>query len=308
MSISSNAPKAKEKLTKLMARSGLCSRRKAEEYIRAGRVSVNRDTVTNPAETASIDDAIYVDGEKLSFPKMALWLFHKPPGYLVSRQDVQNRPTIFEHPTLKLLEKDGRQLLNIGRLDMTSEGLLLLCNDGMLKNYLEKSDLPRIYHVRYFGGLDKDKLRQLQNGARIDGVNYGNVTILHQEKFSVTKRNHWIKLQIHEGKNREIRKMINWCGAEVSRLIRTDFGEFSLADLPKGAAQKIPEPQTIALWKKFAEPNNTKLYQAKSEAISPTKYEPDATMPRRKKPGKKLGKKPTRHANMSGKHHAPKSH
>ncbi len=287
MSISSNAPKAKEKLTKLMARSGLCSRRKAEEYIRAGRVSVNRDTVTNPAETASIDDAIYVDGEKLSFPKMALWLFHKPPGYLVSRQDVQNRPTIFEHPTLKLLEKDGRQLLNIGRLDMTSEGLLLLCNDGMLKNYLEKSDLPRIYHVRYFGGLDKDKLRQLQNGARIDGVNYGNVTILHQEKFSVTKRNHWIKLQIHEGKNREIRKMINWCGAEVSRLIRTDFGDFSLGDLPKGAVQKIPEPQTVALWKQFARP-----------AESTSALETELPMPRRSKSA--------RHA-ATGKPHAPKS-
>ena len=238
-----------DKLAKLIARAGLYSRRDAENVIRAGRVKLNGTIITIPAERALPTDIIMVDDKPLTFDATCLYMFHKPIATLTTRTDPQNRATIFECDALRDLEKDDKKLLNIGRLDMSSEGLLLLTNDGALKRYLEKSDLPRRYKVRYFGRLDDRKLTQLQKGVTIDDVKYQKA-ILHQSPKSEGK-NSWLEITIYEGKNREIRKMIEYCGGTVNRLIRLQFGGFTLDTLPNGAVSKIPHQQCQKLLPDF---------------------------------------------------------
>ena len=232
---------AGDKLAKLIARAGLYSRRDAENVIRSGRVKLNDTIITIPAQRALPTDIIMVDDKPITFDATCLYLFHKPIDTLTTRSDPHNRATIFECDALQALEKDDKKLLNIGRLDMTSEGLLLLTNDGALKRYLEKSDLPRRYKIRYFGRLDDRKLQQLQQGVTIDGIRYQKA-ILHQMPQTEGK-NSWLEITIYEGKNREIRKMMEWCGGRVNRLIRLQFGSFTLGTLSKGAVSKISNQQ-----------------------------------------------------------------
>ena len=238
-----------DKLAKLIARAGLYSRRDAENVIRAGRVKLNGTIITIPAERALPTDIIMVDDKPLTFDATCLYMFHKPISTLTTRTDPQNRATIFECEALRALEQDDKKLLNIGRLDMSSEGLLLLTNDGALKRYMEKSDLPRRYKVRYFGRLDERKLKQLEQGVTIDEVKYQKVT-LHATPQGEGK-NSWLEITIYEGKNREIRKMIEYCGGTVNRLIRLQFGGFTLGTLPSGAVSEIPHQQCKTLLPDF---------------------------------------------------------
>jgi 23S rRNA pseudouridine2605 synthase len=221
-----------------MARAGLCSRREAERLIEAGRVMLNGEPVTTPAVNVTADDLIVVDGEPLAEPEPArLWRYHKPRGLVVSERDEKGRPTIFE----KLPEDIGR-VISVGRLDINSEGLLLLTNDGALARALElpEKGWTRRYRVRAFGHVPPEKLEALKSGVTIEGVRYGPVQArIDREQGDNT----WLTFAIREGKNREIRRICEHLGLKVNRLMRVAYGPFQLGDLTRGAVEEVPRKQ-----------------------------------------------------------------
>ncbi len=204
------------RLAKVIARAGLCSRRQAESWIVAGRVEVNGKQIRTPAFNVSESDKIIVDGKPLqSRQGTRVWLYHKPAGFVVTEKDPEGRATIF-----KELEKHGLpRVLSVGRLDINTEGLLLLTNDGGLKRVLE---LPatgwlRRYRVRAHGRINQEKLDKLKNGMEVDGIKYGSI----DAKLESSKgTNVWINVALREGKNREIKNVLAALGLQVNRLIR----------------------------------------------------------------------------------------
>lgn len=223
-----------ERIAKRMARAGLCSRREAETWIAAGRVEVNGKVLETPAFTVTLKDKIEVDGNLISSKERTrLWLFHKPAGTVTTNRDPEGRKTVFE--TLP----DGLpRLLSVGRLDINTEGLLLMTNDGGLSRELE---LPttgwlRRYRVRVHGKVNEQELEKLKDGIAVDGVLYGAIdaTLEH-----VQGTNSWLSVSLREGKNREIKNVLGHLGLNVSRLIRISFGPFQLGDLPTGAVREI---------------------------------------------------------------------
>ena len=224
-----------ERIAKVIARAGLCSRRDAERLIGEGRVKVNGKVLTSAATNVTAKDAVTVDGLPLPHKEETkLWRYHKPGGLVVSNHDPQGRPTIFE----KLREQLPR-VLSIGRLDINTEGLLLLTNDGELARFLE---LPatgwiRRYRVRAFGHVDEASLKKLENGVEIDGVRYGPVEAKIER---VQGDNSWLTIAIREGKNREVKRICEHLGLQVNRLIRTAFGPFQLGELPRGGIEEVP--------------------------------------------------------------------
>jgi 23S rRNA pseudouridine2605 synthase len=224
-----------ERIAKVMARAGLASRREAEAWIEAGRVSVNGAKITSPALNVSPRDKITVDGKPLpGAERTRLFLYHKPRGLVTTSSDPQGRPTIFE-----ALPKDLPRLISVGRLDLTTEGLLLLTNDGGLARALE---LPatgwlRRYRVRAHGKVMQSQLDELRDGVSIDGINYGPIeATLDREQTS----NVWVTFAIREGKNREVRNVMRHLGLHVARLIRVSFGPFQLGDIPEGEVAEVP--------------------------------------------------------------------
>ena len=223
-----------ERIAKVMARAGLCSRREAEAWIAAGRVAVNGAVIASPALNVGPRDRIAVDGKALpARERTRLFLYNKPPGLVTTHADPQGRPTIFGG-----LPKDLPRLISVGRLDLSTEGLLLLTNDGGLARVLE---LPatgwlRRYRVRAFGAIAQDALDRLRDGIEVEGVRYGSIeATLDRAQGS----NVWITFAIREGKNREIRNVLRHLGLQVNRLIRVSFGPFQLADLPGGAIEEV---------------------------------------------------------------------
>jgi 23S rRNA pseudouridine2605 synthase len=217
------------RLNKCIAHSGVCSRRDADLLIEKGRVSVNGKQVTGPYIVQD-DDVVSVDGKEIpQKPKTKIWAYYKPVGLVTSHRDEKGRPTVFDQENVKKL---GR-VVSVGRLDLNSEGLLLLTNDPSFAHQAEKpsNQLKRVYKIRVFGTLDYQALDQLQNGMTIDGIRYGKITVEYEEQKS---RNEWLLVTLQEGKNREIRKVFNHLGLEVNRLIRLSFGNFELADLKPG--------------------------------------------------------------------------
>ena len=217
------------RIAKVMARAGLCSRRDAEAWIAAGRVSVNGKVLESPAYNVSDVDDVRVDGQRLGAPERTrLFLFHKPRGLVTTARDPEGRPTIFD-----ALPPDLPRVVAIGRLDINTEGLLLLTNDGGLARVLE---LPatgwlRRYRVRAHGAVDQSKLDSLSGGISLDGVDYAAIEAkLDREQGS----NAWITMGLREGKNREIKKVLEHLGLAVNRLIRISFGPFELGDLAEG--------------------------------------------------------------------------
>jgi len=213
------------RVAKVIAQSGYCSRREAEEIIAEGRVKVNGETITSPA-TFITDHSIKID-DKLINEKQAvrLWLFHKPEGILTTTKDPQGRKTVFD-----LLPKNMPRTITVGRLDYNTEGLLLLTTSGELARYMElpKNKWVRKYRARVFGKINHERLKKLEKGITVDGVRYGSIKVeVDVEKDS----NSWLKIAIEEGKNREIRKVMEHLGLKVNRLIRVSFGPFSLGDL-----------------------------------------------------------------------------
>ena len=217
-----------------MARFGLCSRREAEKWVRGGRVRVNGLTLTDPATNVTAECKIHVDGQLLGDPEATrLWRYHKPKGLLTSHRDPQGRPTIFDS-----LSTSIPRVVSVGRLDMNSEGLLLLTNDGALARRMElpATGLTRSYRVRVHGFVNKTALAKLKNGITIDGLHYGSVEALLDRQVG---HNAWLSVALKEGKNREIRNVLRGIGLTVNRLIRVGYGPFSLGSLPSGAAVEI---------------------------------------------------------------------
>ena len=227
-----------ERLAKVIARSGLASRREAEEMIRAARVAVNGWLVLEPATNVTPDDEILVDGEPLPAPEpVRLWRYHKPRGRIVARRDPQGRPTIYDDLPAELARAQP-----VGRLDFNSEGLLLLTNDGALKRALELPERgwTRRYRVRAFGRVHPRALARLQEGIVIDGVHYGPI----RAELEVADRpNKWLTFALKEGRNREIRRICEHLGLQVSRLIRTSYGPFQLGRLPRATVEEVPRKQ-----------------------------------------------------------------
>lgn len=231
----SAVPTDGDRLAKVIARSGLCSRRDAEGWIKDGRVTVNGKKVLTPAFNVSEKDKIKVDGEPLAARQgTRVWLYHKPAGLVVTEKDPEGRPTVFE----ALEEKELPRVVSIGRLDINTEGLLLVTNDGGLKRVLE---LPatgwlRRYRVRAFGSVTQEQLDTLKDGIEIDGIQYGPIeAILERTQGS----NSWLVLSLREGKNREVKNVLGALGLQVNRLIRVSYGPFQLGDLPEGEVEVV---------------------------------------------------------------------
>jgi 23S rRNA pseudouridine2605 synthase len=223
-----------ERIAKVIARAGLASRREAEAFIAAGRVTVNGAVITSPALNVTSQDSITVDGEPLpQRERTRLFLYHKPRGLVTTRSDPQGRPTIFAS-----LPKNLPRLMSVGRLDMNTEGLLLLTNDGGLARVLE---LPatgwlRRYRVRAHGRIQQARLDELRHGITIDGIRYGAIEAeLEREQGA----NLWIVFAMREGKNREVKNVLGHLGLAVNRLIRVSFGPFQLGDLPEGEVMEV---------------------------------------------------------------------
>ena len=223
-----------QRIAKVMARAGLCSRRDAEAWIAAGRVTVNGEVLASPAYNVSEADDVRVDGQRLAEREPTrLFLFHKPRGLVTTARDPEGRATIFD-----ALPPELPRLVAVGRLDINTEGLLLLTNDGGLARVLE---LPttgwlRRYRVRAHGRIDQAKLDALSEGVTVEGVDYAGIEAnLDREQGS----NVWITMGLREGKNREIKKVLEHLGLSVNRLIRVSFGPFELADLAEGEIAEV---------------------------------------------------------------------
>lgn len=225
-----------ERLAKFMARSGVCSRRDAEELIKQKRVTVNGEIIDTPAFKVEGSEKILLDGEKLpEIEQTRLWLYHKPAGLLTTHKDTEARATVFDH-----LPAGLPRVISVGRLDLNSEGLLLLTNNGEISRKLElpENGWSRRYKVRVHGFVNKNKLADLAKGATVDGINYGPVKA---ELESQNGTNSWLIVTLNEGKNREVRKLMKSIGLEVARLIRLSYGPFQLGSLKKGEVREVPQ-------------------------------------------------------------------
>ncbi len=232
----------KERIAKFMARAGVASRRDSERLINEGRVWLNGAVVAHPATMVSADDRIVVNGKAVASAEPSrLWRYHKPAGLVTTTRDPEGRPTVFAKlpPTLP-------RLVSVGRLDVNTEGLLLLTNDGGLARYLEHPDnqMSRTYRVRAFGMPDDAALARVASGLTVDGIRYRPVGIKLDRRQG---GNCWLTLTLREGKNREIKNMLEAIGLRVTRLIRTAYGPFELGDLAPGATDEVPRRRLATL-------------------------------------------------------------
>lgn len=224
-----------DRIAKVIARAGLCSRREAEAWIADGRVKLNGRVLDTPAITVKAGDKVEVDGQPLpERDRTRLWLFHKPRGTVTTTYDPEGRPTVFS-----ILPEDLPRVMTIGRLDINTEGLLLLTNDGGLARVLE---LPatgwlRRYRVRAHGDIDQARLDALKDGIAIDGILYGSVEATLDRRQG---DNVWLTIGLREGKNREVKTILAHLGLDVNRLIRVSFGPFQLGELGDGAVEEVP--------------------------------------------------------------------
>lgn len=235
------------RLARWMAKAGLCSRREAERWILQERVCVNGQNVLTPACCVTDQDRVVVDGlDVRPHPAPRLWRYYKPLGVITTHRDPQGRPTVFEH-----LPSELPRVISVGRLDLNSEGLLLLTNDGALARFLEhpQNHLKRMYRVRVYGALDLKRLKVLEQGMTVEGVSYRPIVVSADLKGDpASARNHWLTLTLEEGKNREIRKIMNALDLQVNRLIRTHYGPFELGSLKSGEiAEVTPLPEMAQL-------------------------------------------------------------
>ena len=223
-----------ERIAKRLARAGLCSRREAERWIAAGRVAVDGKVITSPAINVTADSRVAVDGEVL--PDAAptrLWRYHKPAGLVTSHRDERGRPTVFDR-----LPADLPRVVSVGRLDIASEGLLLLTNDGELARHMElpATGWTRRYRVRAFGDVTAERLQALGDGVTIDGVKYRPI------EAGIDRRqgdNIWLTMALVEGRNREVRRVCDHLGLKVNRLIRIAYGPFQLGTLKRGEVAAV---------------------------------------------------------------------
>lgn len=223
-----------DRIAKVIARAGLASRREAERLIEAGRVTVNGQKIDRAALNVTLQDKVEVDGRLLDAPEPArLWLYHKPTGLVTTTRDEQGRETIFD-----ALPDDLPRVMSVGRLDLNSEGLLLLTNDGGVKRKLElpATGWVRKYRVRVKGRPNDDTLEPLRRGLVLDGERFQSMQVSVDRQKGA---NAWVTVAIREGKNREIRRAMEAVSLQVNRLIRISYGPFQLSQLKPGAVQEI---------------------------------------------------------------------
>src|SRR5215217_2130440 len=246
-------PETADRLAKVMARAGLCSRRDAEGWIAAGRVTVNGKKVITPAFNVTSRDKITIDGQPLAERQgTRVWLYHKSAGLVVTEKDPEGRRTIFE----ELDEKGLPRVVTVGRLDINTEGLLLLTNDGGLKRVLElpSTGWLRRYRVRAYGYVTQAQLDALKDGITVEGINYGPIEATIEREQG---HNMWIVVGLREGKNREVKNVLGALGLEVNRLIRVSYGPFQLGDLEEGQIEMVKAKMLKdQLGKKLAEAAN----------------------------------------------------
>lgn len=239
-------PKDREgdRIAKLLARAGIASRREVERMIAEGRVRIGDEVVTTPATVLTSLAGVSVDGVAVKAAEPTrLFAFHKPSGLITAERDPAGRPTIYTALRNALPAGTGR-VMPVGRLDFSTEGLLLLTNDGGFKRQLElpSTGVERTYRARAFGDISQAQLEDLIEGIEIDGVRYGKIDANLERR---TGRNQWIEMTLTEGKNREVRRVLEHLGLEVSRLLRVAYGPFHLGDLPKGQAVEIEPRQVV---------------------------------------------------------------
>jgi 23S rRNA pseudouridine2605 synthase len=237
----SSDDRAGQRIAKLLARAGIASRREVERMIAEGRVALNGAAIDTPATILASLHGVTVDGVQVRAAAPArLFRYHKPPGLLTTERDPRGRPTIYDR-----LPQDLPRVIPVGRLDLATEGLLLLTTDGELKRQLElpSTGITRTYRARTFGEVSQEQLEELIHGVEIEGIRYGAIDANLERR---TGRNQWIELRLTEGKNREVRRVLEHLGLQVSRLIRTSYGPFPLADLPPGAVDEIRQHDLVA--------------------------------------------------------------
>ncbi|MBC7985850.1 MAG: rRNA pseudouridine synthase [Sphingomonadaceae bacterium] len=238
-----------QRIAKLLARAGIASRREIERMIGEGRIALNGAVLDTPATLLASLNGVTVDGQPVRQPAPTrLFCFHKPAGLLTTERDPQGRPTIYDK-----LPKELPRVMPVGRLDMNTEGLLLLTTDGELKRQLElpATGVERCYRARAYGEVSQARLESLIEGITIEGVRYGPIDANLERR---TGRNQWIELKLREGKNREVRRVLEHLGLKVSRLIRTAYGPFALADLPAGRVEEVKRHELVAFTKGLENP------------------------------------------------------
>ena len=233
-----------QRIAKLLARAGVASRREIERMIAGGRVALNGVALETPATIVTSLHGITVDGNPVAAPAPArLFRYHKPAGLLTAERDPKGRPTIYDR-----LPADLPRVMPVGRLDLNTEGLLLLTTDGELKRQLElpSTGVPRSYRARAYGPVTQTQLEDLIEGVEIEGVRYGSIDANLERR---TGANVWIEMTLTEGKNREVRRVLEHLGLKVGRLIRTRYGPFPLEDLPAGAVDEVRQHDLVAFRK-----------------------------------------------------------
>ena len=231
-----------DRIAKLLARAGVASRREIERMIAEGRVKLNDQPVTTPATILTSLKGVSVDGKPVRAAEPPrLFGFHKPDGLITAERDPAGRPTIYT-ALRNALPAGAPRVMPVGRLDLNTEGLLLLTNDGELKRAMElpSSGIPRTYRARTFGDISQNRLEELVEGITIEGMHYGSINANMERR---TGRNQWIELTMTEGKNREVRRVLEHLGLQVSRLLRIAYGPFRLDDLGRGQAVEIAQKE-----------------------------------------------------------------
>ena len=270
-----------ERIAKVLARAGIASRREVERMIAIGRIKFEGKVLTTPAFLVHSLEGITVDGQPITTAEETrLWRHHKPREVMTTHHDPEGRKTVFES-----LPDHMPRVIAVGRLDMNTEGLLLLTNDGELARWLElpANKIVRTYRVRVHGRISQAKLDGLKGGVVIDGVQYGKIEARLEKPNEKQSSNSWIVVSLTEGKNREVRKIMAYLGLEVSRLMRTNYGPFTLGTLKRYATAEVSRKQLSMVLKDFFDSRKGTVALNEENTIDPKKWA--KAKPKKKKPG-----------------------